>query len=195
MRFNARKQYYYDPALFARNDVKTALRIQAEYVRKHAPIPPPHFFEIDRSDQEIDHLWHVPKSDRSHFSRELNVPAINMFEKPDWRLTKLGIIPQRRDKFWLANLILQEPAIDYFPMRGDMVFWSGYRYMIINVALPPEAYWQQTGVWLGLTVECIIVPEGDAKPLPLDRLVTAIPAEQPTTAPLSTPSPKMLPEV
>ena len=46
-----------------------------------------------------------------------------------------------------------------------MVFWNGYRYAIINVVLPPEAYWQQTNVWLGMYVECAIVPEGDAKPL------------------------------
>jgi hypothetical protein len=64
-----------------------------------------------------------------------------------------------------AGIMLPYAGFDYFPTRGDRVFWNGYRYMIINVVLPPDAYWQQTNVWLGLTVECVIPPEGDALPL------------------------------
>ena len=165
MRFNYRKEWLYDPAVFKRYDTQTALLIQAEYVRKHSPIPPPRFMEVDRNNSQIDTLWHVPLTERTGISRQLDIPAINYFDKPQWTLTAQGLVPKRNDKFWLANNILNEDSIDYFPEKGDMVFWNGYRYAIINVVLPPEAYWQQTNVWLGLYVECAIVPEGDAKPL------------------------------
>ena len=112
------------------------------------------------------------------FSRTLEIPAISKFEKPDWRLTKLGIVPQRRDTFILDHLLLQE--FDYFPVRGDMVFFNGYRYMITNVDLAPEGYWQQTNVWLGLACVCTIPPEGDARPL-VD-LSQASPGEMPVVA-------------
>jgi hypothetical protein len=55
---------------------------------------------------------------------------------------------------WLGNFILQE--FDYFPTRGDMIYYNGYRQMIVNVVLKPEAFWQQTNVWLGMVVEAII---------------------------------------
>jgi hypothetical protein len=100
--------------------------------------------------------------ERTAFSRVLEIPCINVFERPDWRLTKLGLVPLRKDKFWLANLTLQE--FDYFPERGDLVYWNGYRYTIRDVVLEPSAYWQQTGVWLGMQVECVIAPDGDARP-------------------------------
>jgi hypothetical protein len=93
----------------------------------------------------------------------LDMPSIVQIQKPDWRLTKVGIVPQQKTVFWLGNLILQE--FDYFPTRGDMIFYNGYRQMIVNVDLKPEAYWQQTNVWLGMTVEAIIPAEGDARPV------------------------------
>ena len=173
MKFNDRKEFVYDPEVFKRSDTQTALGMHAEYVKRHSPNPPPRFFEVNRGEGEFDPLWHMPVGERTKFSRTLDLFAINQFEKPDWRLTKLGIIPQRRDKFWLANLHLQ--AFDYFPMRGDQVYWNGYRYGIINVVLDPSAYWQQTGVWLGLTVECIVAPQGDARPV-VDSS-TPVPAE------------------
>lgn len=163
MKFSERKQFLYDPQLFTRFDTKTALKLHDEYVKKHSPVPPPKFLEVSRDPNDIDPLWHAPISTRTQFSRELCIPAINQFQKPDWRLTKIGVVPQRRDNFWLSNISLSE--FDYFPLRGDLVYWYGYRYMIENVDLPPEAYWQQTGVWLGLVCKCIIVPEGDVRPL------------------------------
>lgn len=163
MKFTERREWLYDPQVFGKKDVQTALRIHAEATRKHSGKPPPLFMEVDRATAKYDSLWHVPLEDRTHFSRTLSIPAINTFERPDWRLTKVGIVPQRRDKFTLSNLILQE--INYFPVRGDMVFWNGYRYMVINVVLEPNGYWQQTNIWLGLVCECVIPPDGDARPL------------------------------
>jgi len=163
MKFTERKEWLYDPQVFGKKDVQTALRIHAEATRKHSAKPPPTFLEVDRRSAVYDQLWHVPLGDRTQFSRTLEIPAINTFERPDWRLTKVGIVPQRKDKFTLSNLILQE--MDYFPVRGDMVFWNGYRYMVINVVLEPNGYWQQTNIWLGLVCECIIPPDGDARPL------------------------------
>lgn len=173
MKFNDRKEYVYSPDLFRREDVGVALRIHSEFICRMSPRPPPKFFEVARDDADVDPLWHMPTSARTQYSRTLEIPAINAFQKPDWRLTKVGIVPQRRDQFWLSNLHLQE--FDYFPIRGDMVFWNGYRYMVNNTVIPPENYWQQTGVWLGLYVECIIVPDGDARPTP--DLSVAIPSE------------------
>ena len=175
MKFEERKEFTYDPALFRRSDTQTALKIHYEYVRRFSPHPFPKFFEVDRKNVKIDDLWHFPLDDRTVFSRVLEIPALNQFQKPDWRLTKLGLIPLRKDTFWLANLGLQE--FDYFPENGDQVFWNGYRYTIRQVVLDPKAYWQQTGVWLGMVVECIIAPQGDAKPI-VDVSV-AVPAELP----------------
>lgn len=163
MKFTERKEFTYDPALFGRSDTQTALKMHAEYVRTFSAQPYPKFFEVSRKDSKIDTLWHVPLDDRTVFSRTLEIPAINTFERPDWRLTKLGLVPLRKDKFWMSNLALQE--FDYFPERGDQVFWNGYRYTIRDVVLDPSAYWQQTGVWLGMVVECIIAPQGDARPI------------------------------
>lgn len=173
MKFTERREWLYDPQVFKRSDVQTALRINREATRKHSGKPYPVFMEVDRRSAKYDALWHVPLNDRTQFSRVLPIPAINTFERPDWRLTKVGIVPQRKDKFTLSHLLLQEA--DYFPVRGDMVFWNGYRYMIIKVVLDPQGYWQQTNVWLGLVVECVIPPDGDARPL-ID-LSVAVPAE------------------
>lgn len=163
MKFNDRKEFLYDAEVFKRFDTKTALQIQEEYVRRHSANPAPKFYEVDRRQNNIDTLWHMPLTDRTLFSREISMPAINIFEKPIWKLTRIGIVPKRSDKFWLANNVLQ--TLDYFPLRGDQVYWNGYRYMIENVIISPEAYWHQTNVWLGLIVDCIIPPDGDARPL------------------------------
>lgn len=163
VRFNDRKEFLYDAEVFKRYDTKTALQIHEEYTRRHSANPAPRFLEIDRAQTNIDPLWHMPLQARTQFSRELLMPAINFFDKPSWRLTKAGITPKRVDKFCLSNNVLQ--TLDYFPERGDLVDWNGYRYLIEKVEMKPEAYWQQTNVWLGLTVECIIPPDGDAGPL------------------------------
>jgi hypothetical protein len=163
VRFVERREFIYDTEVFKLRDTQTALRIHHEYVVRCSAIPRPRFFEVDRSDGSLDELWHVPVSPRTTFSREFDIPAINKFMRPRWQITPVGMTPQRQDSFWLSNVQLS--LIDYFPTRGDMVFWSGYRYMILNVVLPPEAYWLQTGVWLGLSCECIIPPEGDAPPI------------------------------
>ena len=63
----------------------------------------------------------------------------------------------------MDNLMLKEA--DYFPARGDFVWYNGYRNLIINVVLEPNGFWQQTNVWLGLIVETIIPVDGDARPL------------------------------
>jgi len=91
------------------------------------------------------------------------MPVIIQTERPDWRLTKVGIVPQQKHKVWMANRLLKEA--DWFPMRGDIMYYNGYRNMIINVVLEPQSFWQQTNVWLGLVCETIITADGDAKPL------------------------------
>lgn len=165
VKFTERREFLYDPLVFQRKDTQIALRINREYTVKFSPNPPPQFFEVNRDQTKYDDLWHVPLNNRTVFSERspISIPAINTFERPDWRLTRFGIVPRRKDKFTLSNLILQ--AVDYFPVRGDLVFWNGYRYMIVNVVLEPNAYWQQTNVWMGLVVECQIPAEGDARPL------------------------------
>jgi hypothetical protein len=192
MRYEERKEFLYDMEIFRRSDSQTALQIQAEYVRTFSPIPYPIFFEVNREETKMDDLWHMPLTERTTFSRQLNVPALVNFEKPDWRLTKLGIKPIQRFKFWLANLHLHpedttaktDPKpirLDYFPLRGDMIYYIGYRLMIINVVLDPKAYWGQTNLWLGLICEASIVPDGDARPLV--NLGQATPAEKPGEPP------------
>jgi len=63
-----------------------------------------------------------------------------------------------------------------------MMYWNGYRHMILNVVLAPESYWQQTNVWLGLVCETIIPAEGDARPL-VD-IGTPVPRELVQTRPM-----------
>ena len=163
MKFNERKDFLYDATVFRRSDVATALGIHKEMVSKHSPMPPPRFFEVDRSEGNFDPLWHMPVGQRTVFSRQIDMPALVTFQKPDWRLTMIGVVPQRRDNFWLDNTLLLEA--DYFPMRGDMVFYNGYRYIVINVVIEPNGYWHQTNVWLGLICECEIAIDGDARPV------------------------------
>jgi hypothetical protein len=194
MRFTERKEFVYDPEVFRLRDTQVALSMYAEWVRVTSPRPYPKFFETDRDTTKIDDLWHVPLTERTTFSRTLDIPAIASFEKPDWRLTKLGITPLQRFKFTLAALHLHpldESAkkeknpirLNYFPLRGDMIYYMGYRLMIINVVLEPAAYWQQTNVWMGLVCEASIAPDGDAKPIP--NLGVTAPAEEPGTPPMA----------
>lgn len=181
MRFTERREFLYDPELFrASPDVDTALKIHSEYIKRSSPRPLPRFFEVDRRSSKIDHLWHVSLDDRTVFSRVIDMPVIIQFERPDWRLTRVGLVPQQKCKVWMGNLLLQEA--DWFPMRGDMVYWNGYRHMIINVVLDPSAFWQQTNVWLGLVCETIIPAEGDARPV-TDQGV-AVPREIIQTRPM-----------
>lgn len=188
MRYLERKEFLYDSEVFKRYDTQNALKIHAEYVRVSSPIPYPKFYEVDRNSARVDDLWHMPLTERTGFTRVLDVPAIATFMKPDWRLTKLGLRPMQRFSFWLANLHLQALDItskeeekpirlDYFPQRGDLIFYTGYRLMIINSAPDPKAYWAQTNVWLGISCEACIVPDGDARPIP--DLSKAAPAEEP----------------
>lgn len=197
MRYIERKQFLYDPDIFKLSDTQTALGMSGEYVRASSPIPLPKFFEVDRSFTNFDALWHMPLTDRTVFTRELEVPCIATFAKPDWRLTKLGIKATQQFNFWLANIHLTPPdkesandpkavRLDYFPLRGDMIFYIGYRLMIINVYLEPSAYWQQTNVWTGLICQACIAPDGDARPIP--NLGVAAPSEKPgQSAPMDWP--------
>lgn len=162
MKFTERTEFLYDPDLFKRADTQTALKLNEEYTRRHAARPLPKILEVDR-DQPVDHVRHFPLSDRTKLSRQIEMPCINRHGKNEWRLTRKGQFAQRKDQFYMSNLILQE--LDYFPRRGDYIYWNGYRYIMVNVVLDENGYWQQTNVWLGLYVECIIPPEGDATPL------------------------------
>jgi len=182
VRFNERKEFLYDPELFTLADTQTALGIYAEYVRRHSPRPLPKFMEVDRGSARYDALWHVPLDERTAFSRVIDMPCIIQFERPDWRLTRVGIVPSQKHKVTMANNVLRDPAIDWFPQRGDMMFYNGYRHMIVNVVLDPSAFWQQTNVWMGLVCETVIPAEGDARPL-LD-VGNAAPREIMQTRPL-----------
>lgn len=164
MTFSERKEFHYDPELFRSADVQTALKFHSEYISKHSPRPLPKFYEVDRRTERYDDLWHVSLDERTVFSRVIEMPVLIQSERPDWRLTRVGIVPQQKHKVWMGNLLLQEA--DWFPMRGDTVYFNGYRNMIINVFLDPTSYWQQTNVWLGLVCETIIPADGDARPLP-----------------------------
>lgn len=163
MRFNERKEWYYDPELYGAKDTQIALALHAEYIRLHSARPAPKFFEVDRRSEKYDDLWHVSLDERTVFSREIEMAALIKSERPDWRLTRAGLVPQQRHKVWMANSLLQEA--DWFPMRGDLMFFNGYRNMIINVVMEPTSYWGQTNVWLGLVCETIIPADGDARPL------------------------------
>ena len=181
-------------ALFGLGNVKTALKVHAEYVKKGAAripgttTPATRILEIDRESQNIDSLWHMPLAERTLFRREFDLPCIVRKERPDWRLTRIGLVPQQKHKFWMANLLLQE--VDWFPQRGDLIAYDGYRHLITKVVIEPECFWGQTGVWLGLIVETTIPPEGDARPLP--NLGLAAPSEHSPGVP---PKVVILPEI
>jgi hypothetical protein len=163
MKYTERKEWLYDPALFLRSDTQTALGMHSEFIRATSPRPPPKFFEVDHATAKYDDLWHFPLDSHNQFARTLDIPTIVKQEKANWRLTKAGLVPQQKIQLWLGNLILKE--LDYIPVRGDLVFFQGYRYVIVNAVPNPEAYWQQTNVWLGMVADAIIPAEGDARPL------------------------------
>lgn len=164
MKFAERKEFLYDQELFGRKDVSVALSLHAEYIRVNSPKNPmPMVFEVDRRSEKFDPLWHVPLDERTVFSRTFEMPTLVKTKRPDWRLTKVGLVPQQHCEFWMANLHLQEK--DWFPMRGDLIYWNGYRNMIVNVVLDPTSFWQQTNVWLGIMCETVIPADGDARPV------------------------------
>lgn len=139
--------------------------------------------EVDRRDQQFDPLWHMPVGPRTVFSREIAMPCLNTFDKMQFRRSSFQIQPKRIDNFMLSHNLLE--AADYFPMQGDMVFWQGYRYAIVDVAVDPAGYWHQTNVWTGIYVVAIIPPDGDARPPlnPMSRLPTEVTRIRPALAP------------
>jgi hypothetical protein len=174
MLFTDRTYFTYDPNLGALGDTTVALKMADEYVRQFSAKPTPIFFEVDRSvGVTLDPMWSTPKSPRTQFSRQLNIPAINSFNSQKFRLW-WNKVTTRGDTFWISNLGLQ--AANYFPVQGDQVYWTGYRLTIIEVSVPPEAYWGQTGVWTSLTVTCVLAPYGDA--IPPANLAVINPGEQ-----------------
>lgn len=163
MKFCERNEWTYDPDIFKRCDTQTALKIHDEYVTKHSPNLRPRIFVINRSSAIIDPLWHMPISHQTPIERTIDdLPCINVHQKPQWKSTPQGIQPMRQDQFWFSNLGLQK--VDWFPLKGDQIYYNGYRYFIWQVVIGPESYWQQTNVWLGLYVDAIIPPTGDAAP-------------------------------
>jgi hypothetical protein len=163
MKFNERREHHYDAAVFKRYDTQTALKIHAEYVQKGSAIPAPEFREVDRSEAQMDPLYHCPVEDRTQFIRAFRMPCLFYQDKPLWVPGKNGYIRVAQpSKFWCANLILQ--GHDYFPMRGDIVYHAGSRWFIEKVEIDPSAIWQQTNVWLGLVCYANILIEGDARP-------------------------------
>lgn len=165
MKFTDQKEFQYDPVLFRFAETQTALKVYAEYVQKYTPRPAPKTLEVERSTDQIDPVWHVPLSSRTQFSRELLIPVIVHTSKQKWVFdpnTKV-LIPKRTNQVIMAFLHLQK--LDYFPQKGDFIIYSGYRNIIIEVEVPPEAYWQQTNCWMGLTCHTEIAIEGDAKPV------------------------------
>ena len=162
MRYADRPEFPCDPNVFGLADTQTALRIYDEAVMKFGGRRPPIFFEVDRDAENLDPLWHAPLSGRDKVLRRFELPAINRFIRNEWMMTKFGIVPQRHDDFTISHLSLIR--LDYFPNRGDYLLWNGYRYMVIHVEIPGEAYWQQTNVWLGLLLKCMVPPDGDGRP-------------------------------
>jgi hypothetical protein len=162
MRYTERPEFPYDPKIFGLRDTQTALSIYDEGVRKHGPRPPPVFYEVDRSADKLDPLWNVPMTGRDVVSRVLKVPCINVHPGNQWTMTQQGLVPAQKDNFLVSHKSLIQ--FDWFPNRGDLVVFKGYRYMIIDVNIPGEAYWQQTDVWLGLELRCIVPADGDGRP-------------------------------
>ena len=163
MRYTDRKEFTYDPQLFKRYDVITAKKFHRQHVEAHSPRSPlPKVFEIDRQSATIDPLWHYDTNPRKQFSRELDMPGIYKQDRLNWSLRRYGKVAEQKMTVILDANILEE--LDYFPSRGDIVYWSGYRWCMTEVNLDPAGYWQQTNVWLGLSVTCYIDVEGDERP-------------------------------
>ena len=192
MRYNDRRQFVYDPKLNALGDTRIALALHDEYISRYSPQPDkPVFFEVNRGASAVDPMWQAPVGHTILFHRELPLSAINRFQTQTFRpKLKFDSIPTdrvttRRDQFWISNLELQRN--DYFPIRGDQVYWNGYRHQITLVIVPPESYWGQTGVWLGLVCECELLGTQQAKDI--SELQTAQPAELAAPAPAVAPTP------
>jgi hypothetical protein len=163
MKFTDRREFLYDPEVFSRFDTQTALKIHDEFVFRHSGKPFPRFFEVDRTGNQIDPLWHQPVAVRTQISRKLDIAAIVQFEKLNWTLVRLGRVPQQKVKYWISNLSMQRA--NYFPLQGDLIYWNGYRTEITTIEFEPNSFWQQTNVWLGLIAVAELVPEGDSKQL------------------------------
>lgn len=165
MKFTDRRDFLYDSLLFRRNDTVSALKIYADYVSKSTPLPKPLILEVDRASDKIDTLWHVPLNDRTSILRELEVPMIVKTTRQKWSIDQglKTLVPKRSNQMTMANIHLE--ALNYFPQRGDFIIYGGYRNLIVEVEIPPESYWMQTNVWMGLVCHCEIAVEGDAKPL------------------------------
>jgi len=165
MRYSDHKQFEYDPEAFKLSDTTTALKIYDEYVRKYSPRGMlPKFFEVDPG-QAIDPVRHFPVSERTQFTPRspIELPSIIKFSKPDWRLSRNVIQPKRPTELYVSHLSLKQ--LDYFPTLGDLVSWGGYRWEVVSAIPPPEAYWGQTNVWLGLLIEVSLAADGDARPV------------------------------
>lgn len=162
MKFNDRKDFLYEPDVFKRADVQTALKIHHEYVRKMSGRPYPKFYEVDMSAETVDPVWLSPKGGNYKFTRALDVPAIVTFDKLNYSLARTSRSARQRRRFWCSNLQLAE--LDYFPMPGDRIFHGGYRHEIVAVEFEPNSFWQQTNVWLGIIFSAEIVPDGDGAP-------------------------------
>jgi hypothetical protein len=174
MKFTDRREFLYDPDIFKKSDVQTALKLNEEFIRKMSGNPPPKFFEIDRRSGAVDKLWGEPVGDRKQYTRLLEIPAIVQFDKLSWGLNQKGRQVKQRVKFWLSNLQLQKS--DYFPLPGDFILWNGYRVEITSFDFEPNSYWQQTNVWLAIIVVAEIVPDGDLKPV--ENPARPVPAER-----------------
>lgn len=163
MLFNERKEFTYDPLIFKRYDVVTALVIHDEYVLRHSPNPPPRVFEVDRQNGQFDDLWHYAATERTQFRRDFELYCIVLREgNPNWKQTRIGMVPTQRMKFWYSQKGLEKA--NWFPLRGDYIYYDGYRNLITKVVIDGKLYWQQTNVWMGLVCETVIPPEGDARP-------------------------------
>jgi len=163
MKFSERNEFTYDPALFGRRDVITAMKFHREYVLKMSPNKPlPRFFEIDRQSKTIDALWNYDTKPYHQYTRDISMPCVIKMDKLNWAARRYGNVAEQKGTVTLDHLLLQEA--DYFPMRGDGFYYNGYRWVITNIDLDPTGYWQQTNVWLGLNAEIHIDTEGDNRP-------------------------------
>lgn len=181
MNYSDRINYVYDPRLNTLADTATALAIHDEYVRSYSARPFPKFFEVRRDQGTIDPLWHFEITPHMVFSRTLEIPAIRTTERPKLVNGRQGLTYVRSDSFWVSNLGLIKA--NYFPTPGDLVWWNGYRYQIIEPIIPPESEWGQTGVWLGLVCRSMLVPYGDAILGPDPSLGQPTPVELPGAQP------------
>ena len=165
MKFTDRKDFLYDAELFRRADTKTALAIYAEWVLKYSPVPNPSVLEVDRSTAHIDPVWHVPLEARTPISRTLPLPMIVRSSRNKWVIESMTkyVSPKRTNQITFAHNHLEK--FDYFPQRGDMIVYSGYRNIIVEVEVPLETFWHQTNVWLGLICHTEVAIEGDVRPL------------------------------